>query len=250
MPGSRTIIIIPTYNEADNIARLIAEIRKLYSEIDILVVDDHSPDGTGSIAVALAQKSDRIHVLQRTKKEGLGRAYIHAFQYVLSLPVRYDYIVQMDADFSHDPADIAHLLSVVRTADVAVGSRYSSGGSIPSWGVARRCLSSGANFVVRSCIGSHVRDWTSGFRCFRRNVLENISIETIRSKGYLFMIVVLNRCIRRGFRVNEVPITFIERGCGRTKLGFQEVLEALVGIVCLVKENYAYRKYGRVYKGI
>lgn len=247
MPADRAIVVIPTYNEAENIGRLVSALRVLYPDMDIMVVDDNSPDATAAVAAGLARQSDRVRVLQRQGKEGLGRAYVHAFRHVLSQPVAYDLIIQMDADFSHDPVDIKRMLEAAGRADVVLGSRYSGGGSIVSWGIVRRCLSAGANIVVRLCLGSGIRDWTGGFRIFRRNVIERISVDTIRSKGYLFQVEVLNRCIAHGCSIEEVPISFVERSRGRTKLGVREVIEAVCGIARLAREARTKRYHGTIH---
>ncbi len=233
MPDHRTVVIIPTYNEAGNIPRLIRALKTLYAGIDILVVDDNSPDGTAAAVEKLSVEFKGVRVLRRKRKEGYGRAYIYAFKYVLSLPDRYDYIMQMDADLSHDPRDIRGILEAAAHADICVGSRYTAGGSIVSWGIGRRILSAGANRLVRVCLGYPVMDWTGGFRCFRRSAVEAVSIETVRARGYLFQIEVLFRCLRRGLKVAEVPITFTERSRGRTKLGVSEIMEAFAGLLSL-----------------
>lgn len=237
MPGHRTIVIIPTYNEAGNIPCLIRAVKTLYTGIDILVVDDNSPDGTADAVERLSGEFTGVSVLRRKRKEGYGRAYIDAFKYMLSLPDRYEYIMQMDADLSHDPRDILGILEAAAHADICVGSRYTAGGSIVSWGIGRRILSAGANRLVRACLGYPVMDWTGGFRCFRRSAVAAVSIEKIRARGYLFQIEVLFRCLRRGLKVAEVPITFTERITGRTKLGMSEIVEAFAGLLRLAIER-------------
>jgi len=238
MPDGKIIIIIPTYNEAGNIERLIPYIKSLYPDIDILVVDDNSPDGTGDIAAGFSRCLPGVNVLRRRKKEGLGRAYSDGFLYVLAHPNIYDYIMEMDADFSHDPADIRRIISFEGNADVCIGSRYIPGGRIPSWGIYRRMVSAGANILVRVCLGYDIKDWTGGFRCFKRSAITAISIEGVLSRGYLFQIEVLHRCLLKGLKVVEVPITFTERCIGRTKFGASEVREAFFGLARLTMERF------------
>lgn len=193
------------------------------------MVDDHSPDGTGAIAQNLAERYPNLKVLHRKKKTGLGKAYIEGFRWVLQNP-SYERIVQMDADFSHDPAYIAALCEATQTCDVSLGSRYVRGGSVVNWKVKRKLLSASANIFVRFWLGIRIKDCTSGFRCFRRCVLENIGVETIRSSGYFFQIEVLMRCWQAGYLCREIPIRFRERRQGKTKLGLQEIWEAVAGV--------------------
>lgn len=229
---TKVLIIIPTYNEAQLIGELVCEILRLNPEFDILIIDDNSPDGTGVLADDLAKSSDRIKVIHRLKKSGLGKAYIAGFKYALSSKPAYTEIIQMDADFSHNPKYLNNLLEAARSNGVALGSRYIQGG-ISDWSLSRKLLSYMANLYVRFWLGLKVKDCTGGFRCFSREVLSNIGVETIMSKGYLFQIEVLFRCLRLGYQVKEIPITFIERKKGKTKLGFNEVVEAIFGVLQL-----------------
>ncbi len=227
------IVIIPTYNEAEHIEKLISEILYFQPEFDILVIDDNSPDGTSKVAEELAKKSNRIKVLHRAKKSGLGRAYIVGFKYVLSINPPYERIIQMDADFSHHPRYLIDLLNATKDNDIAIGSRYILGGKIIDWRLDRRILSYLANLYVRFWLGLKVRDCTSGFRCFRREVLTDIGLDSIKSNGYLFQIELLNRCLRSSYSFTEIPIVFTERKEGKTKLGFYEVWEAIWGVLRL-----------------
>ena len=228
-----TVVVIPTYNEAGNIEPLISQILCLYPEFDIVVVDDNSPDGTGRIVGRLSEKLKKIKILTRHKKLGLGKAYLEGFNYVLSQNPAYERIIQMDADFSHNPVYLSDLSKACGEEDVVIGSRYVAGGKISDWRFDRRVLSHAANLYARFWLGLKVKDCTSGFRCFKREVLDNIGLETTRSNGYLFQIEVLARCRRLGYSLREIPITFVERKEGRTKLGFYEIWEAVWGVLRL-----------------
>lgn len=216
-----------------HIERLISQILYFQPDFDILVVDDNSPDGTGRIVDELSKKSNRVKILHQNKKSGLGRAYLEGFKYILSVNPPYERIIQMDADFSHHPKYLGDLLNATQNKDISIGSRYVSGGRVIRWRLDRRIISYIANLFVRFWLGLKVRDSTSGFRCFRREVLTNIKLETIKSNGYLFQVELLNRCLRQGYSFAEVPITFIERKDGKTKLGFHEAWEAIFGIIRL-----------------
>lgn len=229
----RTVIVIPTYNEASYIERLISEILYFQPEFDIFVIDDDSPDGTGKLVKELSKKSDRIKILHQPKKSGLGRAYLEGFKYVLSLNPLYERIIQMDADFSHHPRYLDDLLKATQDKDISIGSRYIAGGKILDWRLDRRILSYVANLFVHFWLGLKVKDCTSGFRCFHTKVLANIRLEKIKSNGYLFQIELLNRCLRQGYSFREIPITFIERKTGKTKLRFYELWEAIWGVLRL-----------------
>lgn len=229
----RTVAVIPTYNEAENIEKLISQILYLYPSFDILVVDDNSPDGSGKIVEYLGKNFDRVKLLSRPKKEGLARAYIDGFRYVLAQAPCYERIIQMDGDFSHHPKYIEELLDATEENSFTLGSRYTPGGKIIEWSLKRRFLSYFANLFVRLWLGIKMRDITTGFRCFSREVLENIEVETIKSKGYLFQIEVVKRCIECGYRGREVPITFIGRKKGKTKLGLYQMWEAFWGLLLM-----------------
>jgi len=227
----KTIVVIPTYNEIQHIEKLISQILYFQPQFDILIVDDNSPDGTGRIVDELSKTSERIRVLHRSKKSGLGRAYLEGFKYVLSQSPPYDRIIQMDADFSHHPKYLSDLLKATQNKDFSIGSRYICGGKMIMRRLDREILSYVANLYVRLWLGLKTKDCTSGFRCFSRKVLANIiKFNTIKSNGYLFQIEVLNYCLHLGYSFAEIPIIFIERNEGRTKLGFYEIWEAVWGV--------------------
>jgi dolichol-phosphate mannosyltransferase len=219
-------VVLPTYNEATNIERLVAAARaKLPASAQILIVDDNSPDGTGEIAARLAEESGAIHFLHRPLKEGLGPAYIAGFRQALAGGA--GLIVEMDADFSHDPAYLPRLLDAADRADLAIGSRYVPGGGVSDWGGVRRAISRGGSTYARFVLGVDVRDLTGGFKCFRREVLETIDLGAIRARGYAFQIEMTYRAIELGFDVVEVPIVFRDREAGNSKMSRSIVLEAI-----------------------
>jgi dolichol-phosphate mannosyltransferase len=228
-----TVVVIPTYNEAEHIEALISQILYFQPEFNILVVDDNSPDGTGRIVDELSKKSGKIKVLHRSRKSGLGKAYLEGFNYALLQTPPYEKIIQMDADFSHHPKYLNDLLEAAKNRDTGIGSRYIAAGKITEWRLSRRVLSYLANLYVRFWLGLKVKDCTSGFRCFKREALDSIRLETIKSNGYLFQIEVLTRCLRFGYRFKEIPITFVERKEGKTKLGFYDIWEAIWGVLRL-----------------
>ena len=223
---SRTLIIIPTYNERDNLTSLHTQIHDALPAADILVVDDNSPDGTGQLADSLAAKHPYLKVLHRAGKLGLGTAYIAGFRYAIEHG--YDYVFEMDADFSHDPCYLPSLLgAAVEGADVVIGSRRVPGGGTENWGLGRQLISSGGSLYARTILGLPIQDLTSGFKCFRRSVLEAIDLESVRSNGYSFQIEMTYRAIQRGFRVVEVPIVFVDRRAGQSKMSRSIFLEAM-----------------------
>ncbi|HRI49066.1 MAG TPA: polyprenol monophosphomannose synthase [Pseudomonadota bacterium] len=223
---SRTLIIIPTYNERDNLTSLHTQIHDALPAADILVVDDNSPDGTGQLADSLAAKHSYLKVLHRAGKLGLGTAYIAGFRYAIEHG--YDYVFEMDADFSHDPCYLPSLLgAAVEGADVVIGSRRVPGGGTENWGLGRQLISSGGSLYARTILGLPIQDLTSGFKCFRRSVLEAIDLESVRSNGYSFQIEMTYRAIQRGFRVVEVPIVFVDRRAGQSKMSRSIFLEAM-----------------------
>ncbi len=209
-------MVVPTYNEADNVAWIIDRLRRAQPGVDVLVVDDGSPDGTGAIADALAEHDPQIHVLHRTEKAGLGAAYLHGFRWALA--EGYDVIGEMDADGSHQPEQLHLLLDRLRTADLVIGSRWVKGGSVVNWPLSREALSRGGNLYVRMLLGITVRDATAGFRVFRRGALEKIDLATVQSTGYVFQTELVTRALRAGLVVAEVPIEFIERVRGASKM--------------------------------
>lgn len=220
------LVVIPTYNERDNIGRLIPEILKQDPGISVLIVDDNSPDGTGILVDGLAAADSRIQVLHRSGKLGLGSAYREGFGYALRQEV--EYVVEMDADFSHDPAILPLFFAQMATCDVVIGSRYLNGVSVVNWPIRRLILSYFASVYTRLITGLDLRDCTSGFKCFRRSVLEAIDLQTVRSDGYSFQIEMNYRCAERGFRLGEVPIIFIDRHAGSSKMSKKIVREAII----------------------
>lgn len=223
---SAALVIIPTYNEAENLEPITAAVLAAEPRVDILVVDDNSPDGTGLIADRLAGQNPRIRVLHRAKKEGLGKAYLHAFRWALD--EGYQYVIEMDADFSHDPRYLPTLLDeAMAGTDLVLGSRYVDGGGTLNWGPARRAISRGGSLYARSILGVRIRDLTGGFKCFRRAVLEAIDLGAVRSSGYAFQIELTYRALKAGFRIKEVPIVFEDRRVGQSKMSRKIFLEAL-----------------------
>lgn len=219
-------LVLPTYNEADNIEAFTEAVRaKLPASARILIVDDNSPDGTGEIADRLAAESETIEVLHRPRKEGLGPAYIAGFKRALAAGA--GRVLEMDSDFSHDPAYLPRLLEAGEKADLAIGSRYVAGGGVGDWSALRRAISRGGSAYARLVLGVGVRDLTGGFKCFRREVLEAIDLDSIRSRGYAFQVEMTYRAIERGFEVVEVPIVFRERRAGTSKMDRSIVLEAV-----------------------
>jgi dolichol-phosphate mannosyltransferase len=228
-PETRTMtpwVILPTYNEAENLERIVgAVLERLPACGRVLVVDDSSPDGTGKIADRLASAEDSVDVLHRPQKEGLGPAYLAGFR--VALDDGADRIIEMDADFSHDPADLPRLIQATEEADLAIGSRYVSGGGVTDWGPMRRFISRGGSTYSRLALGLPVRDLTGGFKCYRRQVLETINLDTIEARGYAFQVETTYRAIRAGFRVVEIPITFKDRADGSSKMSRSIVAEAM-----------------------
>jgi dolichol-phosphate mannosyltransferase len=218
-----TTVCLPTYNERENLERMIRELAR--HEVNVLVIDDNSPDGTGEIADRLAAELDYVEVLHRPSKEGLGPAYIAGFRHALAAGA--DRILEMDCDFSHDPADVPRLVAATEEAELALGSRYVPGGSVGNWGLGRRIVSSGGSLYARVLLGVGVHDLTGGFKCYRREVLETIDLDSIDARGYAFQIETTYRALRAGFRVVEVPITFVDREVGGSKMSRRIVLEAI-----------------------
>jgi dolichol-phosphate mannosyltransferase len=227
LPGAW--LILPTYNEAENIEPLVrAALPQLEStgrDHTILVVDDGSPDGTGRIADRLAEELPQVRVLHREAKQGLGRAYLAGFEVALAEGA--ELILEMDSDFSHDPADLPRLIAAARAADLVLGSRYVPGGGVENWGVVRRALSRGGSWYARVLLGVPVRDLTGGFKCFNRRVLETVRLDDVHADGYGFQIELTYRAIQAGFTVAEVPIRFRERREGHSKMTARIALEAV-----------------------
>jgi dolichol-phosphate mannosyltransferase len=223
----RATICLPTYNERDNVEPMLRALGQVVRDGDrVLVIDDNSPDGTGELADRLAAELSFVEVLHRERKAGLGPAYIAGFRRVLAGDA--ELVLEMDCDFSHDPADVRRLIAAAEDgADLVLGSRYVPGGSIPNWGRVRRAVSSAGNLYARIFLQSPVHDLTCGFRCYRRRVLETIDLDAIDSKGYAFQIESTYRAMRAGFRVQEIPIAFVERQRGGSKMSRAIVLEAV-----------------------
>ena len=223
----RGLVIVPTYNESDNIARIVPLILAQDPRLDVLVVDDNSPDGTGRIVDALRLSEPRIHVLHRAGKEGLGRAYLAGFAWALERS--YQFIFEMDADFSHDPAHLPEFLAAIQNADLVLGSRYRDGKvTVVNWPMTRLILSYAANIYARAVTGMHLGDATGGFKCFRREVLAAIPLNEVRSNGYAFQIEMSFRAWTRKFRIAEIPIVFHDRTEGESKMSKGIVREAVL----------------------
>jgi dolichol-phosphate mannosyltransferase len=221
----RVLVVIPTYNEAETLEPVVGRLRASVPEADVLVVDDGSPDGTGDIADRLVAADPVVHVLHRTQMAGLGAAYIAGFRWALA--VAYDVVVEMDSDGSHAPEELPRLLTALREADLVIGSRWVPGGQIRNWPLYRQVISIGGSTYARVLLRFPVRDSTSGYRAFRRQVLEELKLDEVASQGYCFQIDLAWKTWRSGFRVREVPITFTEREVGRSKMSRAIVIEAL-----------------------
>ena len=222
----RAVICLPTYDERENLEPMLRALGEVLGPDDrVLVIDDNSPDGTGELADRLASELERVEVLHRPRKEGLGPAYLAGFRRALELGA--ELVVEIDCDFSHDPADVPRLLDAAGDADLVLGSRYVPGGSVENWGAVRRAISAGGSIYARLLLGVPIRDLTGGFKCFRREVLEAIDLDAIHSKGYAFQIELTYRALRRSFRVREVPIRFVDREVGGSKMSRSIVLEAI-----------------------
>ena len=222
----RSLVIIPTYNERENITRIIPAVLGQNENLDVLIVDDGSPDGTGAIVDAMAAENPRIHALHREGKLGLGTAYVAGFRWALKRD--YDLIFEMDADFSHNPDRIPKFLEAIKNADLVLGSRYQNGQiNVVNWPMSRLFLSYSANIYARNVTGLQVFDATGGFKCFRRRVLEAIDLDDVRSNGYAFQIEMTFRAWKKGFRIVEIPIVFVDRSEGTSKMSKKIVREAV-----------------------
>ena len=224
----RALVCVPTYNERENVGAIVTAILAVSRELEVLVIDDASPDGTGTIADGLAAADPRVNVLHRERKEGLGKAYLAGFAWALERG--YDLVLQMDADFSHDPRHLAPMLQKAREADLVLGSRYVENGGTVNWRLGRKILSRGGSLYARAILGVPIRDLTGGFKCFRRRVLEAIDLPSVECSGYAFQIELTYRAIRRGFRVVEIPIVFEDRRVGQSKMSRRIVLEAILKV--------------------
>lgn len=223
--NERALVIIPTYNEKENIRSIVELVLSQAPNLDVLVVDDNSPDGTAGIVEEMAKVDPRLHLLSRAGKLGLGTAYIAGFKWGLAR--HYAYLIEMDADFSHDPREIPNMLQAIQEADLVLGSRYINGVRVVNWPLSRLFLSKGASYYVRIITGLPVNDPTGGFKCFRRRVLEAIELDDVRSNGYAFQVEMTYKAWMKGYRVREIPITFADRYAGKSKMSGHIVREAL-----------------------
>ena len=224
----RAVVIVPTYNERENIRAIIAAVLEADDRLDLLVVDDNSPDGTGDLVAEAAKTSGRVHLMRRPGKMGLGTAYRDGFQWALQRP-EYEYMIEMDADFSHDPSHLPVFLAAAENADFVLGSRYLNGNvTVVNWPMRRLMLSYGANVYARIVTGMRLWDATGGFKCFHRRVLEGIELADVRSNGYAFQIEMSFRAFRKGFKAVEIPIVFTDRTQGTSKMNQGIVREAVV----------------------
>lgn len=221
----KAFVIIPTYNEKDNVRTLTAAVLAQHPDLHILFVDDNSPDGTGAIIDGLVAEHDRVQVLHRAGKLGLGSAYREGFKAAIAMGA--DYLLEMDADFSHDPGTLPLFLSAIKESDLVIGSRYLNGVSVVNWPIRRLILSYFASVYTRWVTGLQVRDCTSGFKCFRRSTIESIDLSRVKSDGYSFQIEMNYRCMEKGFRITEIPIIFIDRHAGTSKMSGSIVREAV-----------------------
>jgi dolichol-phosphate mannosyltransferase len=222
----RALVIIPTFNERENITRIIPAVLSQDPSIDVLIVDDGSPDGTGAIVDALAEQNPRLHIIHRAGKLGLGTAYVAGFRWALERD--YQFVFEMDADFSHNPDKLPEFLKAIQNADLVLGSRYQNGQvNVVNWPMSRLFLSYSANIYARRVTGLRVFDATGGFKCFRRRVLESIDLSTVRSNGYAFQIEMTFRAWKKGFRIVEIPIVFVDRTEGSSKMSKRIVREAV-----------------------
>lgn len=227
----KTLIIVPTYNECENLPELVKQIHGEVPHAHLLIVDDNSPDGTGALADGIAQSDERVHVLHREGKLGLGTAYIAGFKWALARD--YERVFEMDADFSHQPKYLPAFLAAAEEADLVLGCRYMPGGGTEDWTFFRRFVSKGGNLYARMVMGLRFKDLTGGYKCFRREVLETIDLDAVKSKGYAFQIELTYRAKLAGFKIAEVPIIFPDRKLGQSKMSGRIVREAMVNVVKL-----------------
>ncbi len=222
----KSLVIVPTYNELENIKTLIPDIIGRYRNVDVLIVDDNSPDGTWQYVEDLQRSSDRISLIKREKKMGLGTAYVEGFKFALARD--YELIFEMDADYSHDPKEIKNFLKSIENHDLLIGSRYIAGVNVVNWPIRRLLLSYFANYYTRVVTGLPLKDATGGFKCYRRAVLESISLDKIKSNGYAFQIEINFKAWKKGFRIAEIPIIFVDRTRGKSKMSKKIVREAVL----------------------
>jgi dolichol-phosphate mannosyltransferase len=223
--AERALVVVPTYNEAKNLPFIVPQVLTQDQRLEVLVVDDNSPDGTGALADEMAAADPRVHVMHRPEKNGLGKAYIAGFQWALERD--YQFVFEMDADFSHDPRFLTVFLDAIKDADLVIGSRYKTGVNVINWPMSRLLLSIGANQYARWITGLPIEDSTGGFKCFRRQVLEAIDLDRVRSNGYSFQIEMSFRAWKKGFRLVEIPIVFTDRVEGQSKMNKRIVREAI-----------------------
>lgn len=221
---AKTLVVIPTYNESENILKIVPEVLNQSPEIDVLVVDDNSPDGTARLVKGEMEKNPRVHLIERTGKMGLGTAYVAGFKFAIARG--YEFVFEMDADHSHDPREIPAFLKAAENADLVLGSRYTNGVRVLNWPIKRLLLSYFANVYTRFMTGLPLHDATGGFKCFRRRVLEAIALDRVRSNGYAFQIEMSYKAWKKGFRIVETPIVFLDRRSGKSKMSKQIVHEA------------------------
>jgi dolichol-phosphate mannosyltransferase len=224
--NDKSLVIIPTYNEFENIKLIVPDLLGRYNNLDVLVVDDNSPDGTGGFIKELAKTNDRVKLIVREKKMGLGTAYTEGFKYALKND--YEYIFEMDADYSHDPKEINNFLKATKDYDLVLGSRYITGVNVINWPMQRLLLSYFANIYTRLITGMPIQDATGGFKCFRRKVLEAINFNDVKSNGYAFQIEMTYKVWRKGFKIGEIPIVFVDRTIGQSKMSKKIVREAVI----------------------
>ncbi len=239
--SQRALIIFPTYNEKENIEKIVQAVLPLDQRINVLIVDDNSPDGTGQIADTLAQADDRVNVLHREKKEGLGRAYLAGFKWAIER--KYDFIFEMDADFSHGPEYIKDFLREIQNHDLVLGSRYISGVNVINWPMSRLLLSYYANVYTRIVTGLPLRDATGGFKCFRREVLESLDLDAVKSSGYSFQIEMSMRVWKKGFSIKEIPIIFVDRTAGVSKMS-KKIMREAIWMVWMLRLKSIFGKLG------
>lgn len=232
----KSLVIIPTYNEMDNLPKLIPDVLSQDNSIDILIVDDNSPDGTAKFVEDLALQNSRIHILKRESKMGLGTAYIAGFRHALKN--NYDFIFEMDADFSHNPNELKNFLNAIKENDLVLGSRYINGVRVLNWPMRRLLLSFFASVYTRIITGMPIRDATGGFKCFRRKVLEAINLNKVKSNGYSFQIEMTFKAYAKGFKIKEIPIVFIDRVKGKSKMSKKIVREAVTMVWKLRLQNF------------
>ena len=227
-PVGNAIVLIPTYNERENLPLIVGRLRSAVPTADVLVLDDGSPDGTGTVADELAQADDQVHVLHRASKQGLGSAYLAGFAWAMERG--YDVLVEMDADGSHQPEQLPGLLAALEEADLAIGARWVHGGAVENWPAHRKVLSVGANVYTKLMLGMRVNDATAGYRAYRADALRTMGLQGVESQGYCFQIDLTVRAVRSGLTVVEVPITFVEREIGVSKMGKDIIREALINV--------------------